>query len=202
MNVKLKDKKTLYSLAVVSVLIAGAVFGSYTWYNIDKTISGDSEKQWRLLDTVMAADADPGNGNDGIVNVYIYPLASVSDVDTGPSEATAYEHGDADGFSDGEELQDSTAVGNTYVIILEVQFSDKAYNTTSSDWEPGLVKAEITSSDLSLSSEVMEESTDFYDVDGTSDAKICFYVDNSDSGWTMTTGASITVDDVDIYYYG
>jgi hypothetical protein len=202
MSFKIKDKKTLYSLAVISVLVAGAVFGSYTWYNIDKAVTGNNDKQWRLLDVALAADADPGNGNDGIVNVYIYPLASKSDVNTGCSEATAYEHGDADGFSDGEELQDSTPVGSTYIIAIEVQFSDKAYNTTSSDWDLDLVKAEITSSDLSLSSEVMEKGTDFFDQDGTSDAKLTFYVDNSDSGWTMTTGASITVDDVDIYYYG
>ncbi|RLC75052.1 MAG: hypothetical protein DRI61_15565 [Chloroflexi bacterium] len=164
---------------------------------------GSDGKSWKIM-TLSAADVDPGNGNDGIVNIYIYPLSEKADITSSPyepNEADAYEHCDS-AFVDGEELEDSTPVGSTYIIAIEVQFSNKAYNTTSSDWDKDLVKAEITCAELSLTAEVMEEAPDFSQQDGTSDAHMTFYVDNSDSGWTMTTGNSITVSDVDIYYYG
>lgn len=191
------DKKKRY--VCLTLLVAGMVFGAFVLTSLNYN---PEKKSWKLL-TTLASDVDPGNGQDGIVNVYIYPLASKSDVNTGCSEATAYEHGDdVDGFDDGDELAGSTPVSSTYFIAIEVQFSNKAYNSTSSDWDLSLVKAEITSSDLSLSAVTMEEGSDFFDQDGTTDAKLTFYVDNSDNGWTMTTGLHIDVDDVDIYYYG
>ena len=205
MNEKNKNIKRASVFALlVGMMVISYFSASYLMFNIDDENEG---KSWKPLPTVMATDNTVTNGQDGIVNVYIYPIASKSHVDgsggaSAMAEGTAYEHGDADGWTDGEELQDSTPIGANYFIAIEVQFSDKAYNTTSSDWDITLVKAEITCAELSLSATTMEKSTDFYDQDGTSDAVICFYVDNSDAGWTMTTGNSITVSDLDIYYYG
>ena len=164
----------------------------------------NEDGSWKLLTTLHAADA--ADGTDSIVNVYIYPLSEKADITAAPyecNEADAYEHGDdTDGFDTGENLQGSTPVGSTYIICIEVNFSSKAYNTTSSDWDVDLVKAEITCAELSLSATVMEEAPDFSQQDGSTSAHMTFYVDNGDSGWTMTTGNSITVSDVDIYYYG
>ena len=82
-----------------------------------------------------------------------------------------------------------------------MNFSNKGYNTTSSDWENALVKAVITDTELSLSAVEMEEGTDFSQQDGSTSAHMTFYVDNSDSGWTMTTGYTNTIDDIDIFYF-
>lgn len=195
-------KKTLLGVALISIMLFGIAFGiSFVKndYNIKETV--DEVHGWVKLPIVLGADVDPGNGNDGVVNIYIYPLASKSDVDTGCSEGTAYEHGDADGWSDGEELYDETPIGATYFVAIEVQFSNKAYNTTSADWDKTLVKCVGTCATLSLSSEEAEEGSDFFDQDGTTDAKLTFYWDNSDAGWTMTTGLSVDFTDFDIYYY-
>ncbi len=198
----MKQKNRVLKYTPLGLILVGAVAGLVLLSGMNIQPSTDGRSRIKL-NTVSAADT--GDGADAIVNVYIYPLSEKADITASPyecNEGDAYEHGDdSDGFDDGEELTDSTPVGSTYIIAIEVNFSDKAYNTTSSDWDKTLVKAEISSTDLSLTTEEMEEGTDFSQ-QSDNYAHMTFYVDNSDAGWTMTTGASLTVDDVDIYYYG
>jgi len=198
----MRKNTKVFKYTPLGIVLVGAVAGLVVLSGMNLQTPGDGES-WIKLN--IASAADTGDGADAIVNVYVYPLSEKADITSSPyecNEGDAYEHGDdSDGFDDGEELTDSTPVGSTYIIAIEVNFSDKAYNTTSTDWDKTLVKAEITSSDLSLTAEVMEEGTDFSQ-QSDNYAHMTFYVDNSDSGWTMTTGASLSVDDVDIYYYG
>jgi len=197
------SKKAILGVALLVVMSASFTFGmivndvAYDGVTFEEAVEQHTGS-WHVL----AADAS--GGTDSIVNVYIYPLSEKADITASPyecNEADAYEHGDADGFSDGEELEDETAIGSTYIIAIEVNFSSKGYNTTSSDWENALVKAVITDTELSLSAVEMEEGTDFSQQDGSTSAHMTFYVDNSDSGWTMTTGYTNTIDDIDIFYW-
>jgi len=197
------SKRTLLGIFLVATMFLAAVF-SITLvrndFNISETVQ-EIEHGWHKL-TVVGADVDPGNGNDGVVNIYVYPLASKSDVNTGCAEGTAYAHGDdVNGWSDGEALTGDVDPAYTWFICVEVQFSNKAYNTTSSDWDKTLVKCVGTCTDLSISTEEAEEGSDFFDQDGTTDAKLSFYWDNSDAGWSTTTGQTVTFDDFDVYYY-
>lgn len=202
-NIFGKSKKTLLGIMLIAMMFLSVAFSIALVkndFNIPEAIE-EIEHGWKKLN-VRANDVDPGNGADGVVNIYVYPLASESDVNTGCSEATAYAHGDnIDGWQDGENLTGDVSTAVTFIIVVEVQFSNKAYNTTSADWDKTLVKCVGTSSDLSISAEEAEEGSDFFDQDGTTDAKLSFFWDNSNSGWSITTGQTITFDDFDIYYY-
>ncbi|PNX47432.1 MAG: hypothetical protein BV457_05710 [Thermoplasmata archaeon M9B1D] len=200
------SKRTLLGIFLVATMFLAAVF-SITLvrndFNVPMTIK-EIEHGWYKL-TVVGQNVSVGNGLDGVVNIFVYPLASKGDITGSPyncTEATAYAHGDdVDGWSDGEALTGDVDPAYTWIIAVSVQFSDKAYNTTSSDWDKTLVKCVGTSTDLSISAEEAEEGGDFYEQDGTTDAKLTFYWDNSDAGWSTTTGQTVTFDDFDIYYY-
>lgn len=199
----LKNKK-IYGTMLVGFIIAGVITGGF--YSTSLDVDEEGKLKWNNMNVVLGADVDPGNGNDGIVNIYIYPLGNKADVNTGCSEATAYEHGDdVNGWSNGEELTDETPYGTSFFICVEVQFSDKAYNDSGvGDWDLDLVRAYITCGDLANlgSPTLAEEGTDFFDQDGTTDAKLSFYWDNSDAGWQIGQGEQISVTDLDIQYYG
>lgn len=128
------------------------------------------------------------NGASEIVNVLIYPHQGVPATAYADnlSEDNAYEHFDSS-FSNGEELEGETPHSTTFDIVLIMQYADEhAYDT---DWNTSLVDAWCNESQLSISSQIMEHS-DFYDLDAGSDAKINFWLCDSDggagSGFTIT----------------
>lgn len=191
---KHKIKNKYAGVLFVSVLCMGMIMSTLTF---------TEQKGWHTLTTLAS---DTGDGTDAIVNVYIYPLSEKADITSSPyecNEGDAFEHGDdVDGFDDGEELAGHTPYSTAYLIAIEVNFSSKAYNVSTADWETGLVRAYITSSDLSLSSQLMEEAPDFSQQDGSTSAHLTFYWDFSDVGDTLGQGETITIDDVDIQYFG
>jgi hypothetical protein len=197
--------------ALLVVLIAAMFMGSLFALSLrytppEKNEAGETVKHgWIHLTSLSAADT--GDGVDHIENIYIVPLAEIAaNITSSPyetNEDVAWEHGDdVDGFDDGEELAGDTPYSTNYAIVVEVNFSDKAYNSSSADWETGLVLANFSSTDLSLSEVTMSEATDFSQQDGTTSAHLSFYYDWSGSGDTLTVGESVTIDDLDIYYWG
>ena len=177
-------KKTIFGIILVGLLLTGIALSGLV-IDMNKTEYG-----WVHIASLKASDT--GDGTDHIENIYIYPLSEKADITSSPyecNEGDAFEHGDdVNGFDDGEELTGETPYSTSYIIAIEVNFSDKAYNSTSADWETGLVKAEITSSDLSLSAVVMEEAPDLSQQSGTTSAHLTFYYDFSDSGDTLSVG--------------
>ena len=153
--------------------------------------------------TASATDQDPGNGVTGLVNIYIYPHSASATYDSALVEGSAYEHIDAV-FLEGEELEGETPHSTTFDIVLEYQYNNShAYDT---GWNTNLVDCWCNESQLSISSQLMEHSTAFFDVDGTTDAKINFYLLDADGG--AGTGFTIVqleqIDDIQFkpYYYG
>lgn len=200
------SKKTILSVALVAIMFVSFTFGMivndvvYDDVTFKEAVEQQS-KSWHLL----AADLDPGNGASGIVNAYIYPHSAAATYDSALVEGDAYEHFDA-AFVSGEELEGETPHSTAFDIVVEYQFSDVAYNVTSADWEPTLVKAYWNESQLSVSSQLSEESADFFAVDGTSDAKINFYLLDADggagTGFTIGQGVQIDETQIKVYYYG
>lgn len=200
------SKKTILFVALISVMMFSFTMGfivneialhDATYKEAVETVS----KSWHLL----ALDLDPGNGECGIINAYIYPHSASSVYNSALLEANAYEHFD-NAFVDGEELEGETPFNTPFDICVEYQFNDTAYNTTSSDWDITLVRAYYNESQLSISSQISEKSTDFFDQDGTTDAKINFYLLDADggAGTGFTIGQLEQIDDtqIKVYYYG
>ena len=196
--------KTLFGISLIATMFVVSMT-SVMFLNTPDDLS-ISERIKIVQDkfTASATDLDPGNGVTGIVNIYIYPHSASATYDAALLEANAYEHFDAS-FVDGEELEGETPHSTTFDIIMEYQYNDSAYDT---GWNTDLVDCwfNMTYSGTNPASQIMEHSTAFFDVDGTTDAKINFYLLDNDGG--AGTGFTITqleqVDDIQFkpYYYG
>lgn len=192
----IKRNRKFIGVFMIGLMFVGVMLGS--------TLTFKEDKGWH---SIVFSASDTGDSAPSIQNIYIYPIGEKADITSSPyecNEVDAYEHGDdVDGFDDGEELTGSTPYGaNNHIIAVEVKFDNKAYNTSTADWETGLVRAYITSSDLGLSSELMEKAPDFSQQTGSTSAHLTFYVDNSDNGFTCGQGETISIDDLDIQYFG
>lgn len=200
------SKKTILGVCLVATmfttLILGVIVNDVVYNDASIEEAVEHIKKWNL---VTGADLDPGNGVNGIVNAYIYVHSVASTYNSGLLEANAYEHFDA-GFVTGEELEGETPFNTAFDIVVEYQFSDDAYNTTSADWDIDLVMAFYNESQLSVSSQLAEKSTDFFDQDGTTDAKINFYLLDADggagTGFTIGQNEQIDETEIKVYYWG
>lgn len=203
--IKIKyTKKAIFGAILIATLLFTTISGTM-FINTDSELT-IQERINIILDRWNAAalDLDPGNGNDGIVNWYIYTHSAAATYDAALLEANAYEHFD-DAFVDGEELEGETPHGapGTFDIIVEYQIDNDGYNDTSADWDITLVDAWFNESQLSISSQIMEKSTDYFDQDGTTDAKINFYLLDADggAGSGFTIGQLEQINDMQIKVY-
>ena len=161
-------------------------------------------KKWR---PVTATNISVSNGNTGIMNVltYTHQSSPYTLYDSFLDEDNAYEHMDGTPAC-GEELEHTTPHSTLFDIVVIIQWDyDHAYNTSSSSWEDTLVKVyiNITSVDTELnavSSEIMLEG-DFYDIDGTNDAKMNCYVVGT-GGFDLGQDVTFTINDIKLYYWG
>ena len=207
MKKKMKySKKTMLGACLLATMFVSFTFGMImNDVVIDKVPIEEAVEHVAKWNLVTGADLDPGNGVNGIVNAYTYPHSAAATYDSGLVEGSAYEHFDA-AFVSGEELEGETPFNTAFDLAVEYQFSNVAYNTTSSDWDITLVKAYYNESQLSISSQLAEKSTDFFDQDGTTDAKINFYLLDSDggAGTGFTIGQTEQIDEtqIKVYYWG
>lgn len=197
-------KKTMLMITLIGVMLVSASFGTFVMYDVyvnDSTFTEAIEhfKKWNLA---SATNSTPTNGEDGIVNIMIYPHQAVTSVyDSGLDEANAYEHFDAS-FSDGEELEGETPHDQLVDIVIIYQWDyDHAYNQTTPAWDKDLVRCYMNESQLSIDTLTLEEG-DFYNIDGTNDAYMNFYANNGGSGYDIGQMQQIDDTEVKLYWYG
>ena len=167
---------------------------------IEKTL------KWNLVE---ASNISVTNGNTGIENILTYTHQSspytAYDSAINLGSASVYEQFD-DTPACGEELNRTTPHSTLFDFVVIIQWDyDHAYNTSSTAWEKGLVKVFINCSSTdteinSVSSEVMLEG-DFYDIDGTNDAKMNCYIVGT-GGFDLGQNVKFTIDDIKLYYWG
>ena len=215
---KNKKKMQLLNIMFVSMLLMGSATGIYfsisntqengAVENIDlPTVEEKEEKTWNLLP--LASDASPATS--GVINIYTIDSDAGGldyDADIGEADAYVYEHGDADGFSDGEELAETTPFDTGFDICIEYQFTG-AQAVDGGAWNVSRVKAFCNCTDLSISSQEMEKSTAFFTTSGTGAADtgvINFYLKDADggagTGFVIGIDETFSIDDIKIYYYG
>ena len=161
-------------------------------------------KRWR---PVQATNITVANTDTGIMNVmtYTHQSSPYTLYDDALDEDNAYEHMDGTPAC-GEELEHETPHSTLFDIVVIIQWGyAEAYNTSSSQWEKGLVQVyiNITSTDTELnavSSEVMLEG-DFYDIDAGNDAKMNCYVVGT-GGFDLGQDVTFTINDIKLYYWG
>lgn len=152
---------------------------------------------------VMADDTTPGDGDCGIVNIYVINASlSGGAVDTrnvtdSDEDVECYL---ASGYSNGVTLSGNVPYNAAFIILVEAQYNyTVAYNKTASDWDVDYVSGTLTSDDLA--DETTEEGSDFFQTDSC--ARINYWIDGPSgdgTGWEVAHGETVTVT-VTLYGY-
>lgn len=208
MKIKIdKTKKTILGVTLIGVMFVSVMFTT-TFINTDSKMNLWNRIEDVRNNLIVSATNGTGgsvtNGADEIVNILIYPHdgSPATTYSDNLSEGDAYEHFD-NSFSNGEELEGETPHSTTFDIVVIMQYDkDHVYDTA---WNISLVDCWCNESQLSISSQKMEKSTAFFDIQAD-DGKICFYLQDADGG--AGSGFTISqleqIDDIQFkpYYYG
>lgn len=159
------------------------------------------ERSWRAV----AANANPGSGQCGIINVLIYPHQSDTSVyDSSLSESNAYAHFDSTP-SLNESLEGNVPYNEPFDIVIVAQYNyTVAYNTSSNSWDHNYVRCLITCADLNIGPDDEMLEGEFYGETGTtpgSTVKINFYLNNGGSGYTIAHGETINITSIKLQGY-
>jgi len=143
------------------------------------------------------ADATPGAGNSGIINVYIVNHShSVNLAATALTEADGdvFAHFGA-GASLNAPLEGEVPYDTEFDIIIQMQYSNAhAYNSSTSGFDVSYVRALMTNTDLGIGADTEMTKPDgsgdtpFCTISGTDHAIIQFYLDDDGDGYTMAHG--------------
>jgi len=233
MEKKQNKKRLIFNMLLVSMLVIGAVLGAATTMinfkpeDPDPGITeADSETRDDETDAFMPEDPDPDDGmswhrlplasdaspgTSGVINIYTIDSDDGTldyDSDIAEGDSFVWEHGDADGFTDGEELAGTTPFEEGFDICVEYQF-EGSQAVDGGSWNTSRVKAYCNSTSLSISSQLMDKSSAFFGTTGTTDSdtgKINFYLKDADggagTGFTIGIDEGFTIDDIIVYYYG
>lgn len=185
-------KKILVGSAMASAIAIGAVVTMVVMFSsqVTNTIPEINEeieeaiRRWQPL-----ADYDPGSGNCGVVNIYIYPhqAAPAGVYNANLTEGNAYTFGhlntsfDANGY---------VPYDTTFDIVVEYRYNNTvAYNTTGSTYEMDWIYANLTNADLGIAVPTTMSELEVWS--NSSFIGVNFYMNNGGAGYTITHGESI-----------
>lgn len=200
---KMKDMKEIKRQIKGSMMLTCIAIGAIcalmllATTDVQQVVSTIGQKGWNNV--ALAAYADPGAGNGGFLEVFIYPHQA--------TPAMAY----ADNLTEGasyaySNVFDAAMTGNvpytdTFDIVYAVRYNvTQAYNTTGSTWETSWTKGLITCADLSIGADtVMTGVTIGSDADYI---WINFYMDNGGAGYQLYHGQNVNITSFKMQYYG
>lgn len=169
-------KKTMFAVTFLAVITASMAIPSVV-----------ESPGWNIR-----VRADPDAGEGGLVEIFIY----THQADPGTAYATNLSEGAGDTLAHGESgtLTGNVPYDTAFDIVLLFRFNvSQAYNSTGSTWMMDWVTGYMTCADLSIGADtVMSE------VQTASNANymwVQFYLNNSDSGYTISHNETVDVTD-------
>jgi len=178
--------------------------------NIENVLDPSEEYETRELDWIRTmlpwlGDADPGAGNSGVMEVYIYPHSGDpgNDYATNITGAASYGSSDEDTVSCGTNIPHSI----TFDIVIKVRWNTThAFNTSTGLYELALVRGNSTCSDLSYSDILMNEVNITDTSDNTNYIWVHYYLADVDGGagpgFTISRGQEVDPVSFTFDYFG
>ena len=180
-------KEIVLGSAMLSALAVGAVVAMVFMFsaNIDEITIDEAIRKWNPL-----ADADPGAGNCGVVNIHIYPhdAAPATTYGSNITEGNSYTYGHANTtFGQNGYVPYDT----TFDIVIRYRFnSTVAKATTNNTWMLSWVNMTIRIPDLGINA-----NTTMSKVNITTTPNymwVSFYMNNGGAGYTITHGQNVS----------
>jgi len=180
-------KKSIMASVVVIFMITVGILGAYI------TLPSGEDGKFGTL-TVSAAEANPGAGASGILEVFIVDHSQAPSYTSNLTEGAAYDLGHGvDSFS--IEIPHSTA----FDIVVKCRA-----NTThayDSAWNLSLIRCNLTATgDLSIGP--LEGMTEYQIGSNSTYIWVNYVLDNGGSGYTIGRDDSVTISAIKFEYYG
>jgi len=183
-----RKRSILASIVVISMLLIGA-FGIYL------TLPSSNDGGFGTL-TVSAAEANPGTGASGILEVFVIdhanrPANYNSNISEGDSFVLGY---GVDDFS--INIPHSTA----FDIVVKCRANaTHAYNSTGSKWETDWIRCILNATGAITINENMNET----EITNNSNyIWVNYWIDNSGSGYTIGRDEAVDIGTINFEYYG
>jgi len=207
-----KSKKSwLFSGVVVTLLIAGIVFGTFyaTETSIDEIIPNENKKEetWHVVAKINPLDAvgeaDPGAGNSGWLSFFCLDYGEDPDVVLAnnatdwSSEATARGYVDTDTFDDTD-----LKANDPFYFVCRCRFDDTAKNGTTWDYDRFRVNLTVGGDETISDVGVYDNSSNGDAVVSTDETDwlfINFYWDDEDDGYRINKDGTLSGITITIY---
>ena len=190
-----QNKRVIFGSTMLTALVVGIISALMIFSNTPLAPPG-----WNTI--ASASNANPGSGESGVINVYIYPYQSDTSVyNNNLSEATAYAHFDSTpGLN--ESLEGNVPYNTQFDIVVTCRYMyEHAYN--NSQWDETVVRGLMTCSDLGISTNTTMSEGTFYNSTGSASgdfAYINFYLQSA--SYKIDRGETINVTSFIMQYYG
>jgi len=178
-NSSWKIKGSAMITTIVCCFVVSMVYVSITHVGMD-------QRDWRAL----GADASPGYGNCGILNIFIYPHSAdpATTYASNCSEGTAYAYGNSLNSS----LTGNVPYHTSFDIVLKYRFNASvAYCETNTTWMMSWVNYTIRSPNLAINA-----NTTMQEVQVTANStymEVQFYINNAGNGYKITHAQQVNV---------
>jgi hypothetical protein len=175
-------------------IVAGIIWASAGPY--PRIVQDEDTRSWHVVwegSFAEAAEADPGAGASGILEVFIYA--------TGGTYTTNLTEGDADTF--GWASADATEIdvphSTAFDVVVKVR-GNATHCKRDTTWYDTDLRVRITWSDKGLSDEVAESNII---VNNTNNEFLWmnFHIDNSNSGYTITKSETTEIQNIKFEAY-
>jgi len=199
-----KKKKIDIRYGVVAFLVIGIMF-SYTVLP-RPVLEQDENKSWHIIwegTLAEAAEADPGSGNSGILEVFIINHTATPDTAYAENTSATLEGwctANNLGYASADDSNIDIAHSTSFDIVVRVRGNQTHCYRTDKFFHTDL-RVRITSSDLSIGADT--EATCVVTHNDSSDDFIhCnFYEDNSGSGFTISKDSTNEIDNIKFEAY-
>jgi len=201
-NKKKNIKKAGVFLGVLTGVIAVVVIMANVSDTIEKGNLTKVEKKYHLIQeiTPVAAEADPGAGNSGILEIYIYPHSgdpgtTYAENTTGTLEAAALGYCNADD-SEVENIPYST----TFDVVVRVRGND-THCKRDGTWFDTDLRVRWTCAGLSVGADTEMTGVISANDSGYDFLYMNFYDTNSGSGYTISKDQTVEITSIKFEAY-
>jgi hypothetical protein len=190
----MKQKKLIFGSTALSLVIIGIVVGLMVSQSLLAPVMPD--RFWR---SVRAADGDPGAGESGMLEIFIYPHQTDPNTTYQSNLTAAAAYANRSTWN-GSCTGDVPYAPTKFDIVIKVRYNTThAYNSSASAWDGTFVRANITCSDLGIA-----ENTSMHKIhilNASDYMYVNYYVNNTVAGFNISHGQTINVTYVKIEAY-
>lgn len=175
-------------------IVLGAVcaFMLLATTDVQQVIETSGRSGWFKIATAEEGGGDVGDGEGGVLQVYIWTHQGTPAVAYAENLSNASGDCFAHANTLNEQMTGNVPYDTAFDILYKVRVNTtQAYNSTGSKWELDWVRSNLTCASLSIGAETAMAEVEI--VNNTNYMWVNYYLNNGGSGYTITHGQNVNM---------